>query len=487
MAHRNINGKLSSSMPKLKINKKLEPLFNAKQQIIVLVGGRGSGKSLGVGDFLTFKMETEGADILCLREFQGSIADSVHRVFEGSVKDRLGLEGWDIQRDAVIAPNGARTRYIGANRNPDSMQSAQGYKYSWFEEAHRASQESIDKLLPTVLRNPGAKCIFTANPQSSEDAFSKRFITPYLEHLERDGRYEDDLHLIITVNWKDNPWWNKEQENLRQWDYENLDRSKYDWIWEGKFNDSIENSLIKPEWFDAAIDACKTIGIKPTGARVTSFDPSDEGEDAKGYASRIGIHYDDVGEIDIKDGNDACDEACLIARRNQSDLFVFDGDGMGAMLRRQIAENFEGTKVDTRMYRGSNSVENPDAIYEGAWSEGQKTNKDMFYNKRAQYYVKLALRFYNTYRAVIKNEYVDPDELISIDGSLPLIQKLRAEICRIPRKSNATGKIQLMPKQEMKSKHGIASPNMADCLAMAQESPKIKLETETIEFDSLWG
>ena len=474
-------------MPKLKINKALEPLFNAKQQIIVLYGGRGSGKSIGVGDFLTFKMATEGADVLCLREFQGSISDSVHRVFEGAVKERLKLDGWDVQQNTIIAPNGAKTRYIGANRNPDSMQSAQNFKYSWFEEAHRASQDSIDKLLPTVLRNPGAKCIFTANPQSSEDAFSKRFLTPYMNQLEKTGIYQDDMHLIIRVNWRDNPWWNEEQENLRKWDYENLDRSKYDWIWEGMFNDSVENALIKPEWFDAAIDACEKLGIKPTGARVTSFDPSDEGEDAKGYASRLGIHYDDVGEIDIKDGNDACDEACRLARQAQTDLFVFDGDGMGAMLRRQINDNFAGTKSDVRMYRGSNAVENPDAVYEGAWSEGQKTNKDMFYNKRAQYYVKLALRFYNTYRAVVKKEYIDPDELISIDGSLPLLAKLRAEVCRIPRKSNATGKIQLMPKQEMKKRYGIESPNMADCLAMAQEMPESLAEPIKIEFDSMWN
>lgn len=473
-------------MPKLKINKALEKLFTAKQQIIVLYGGRGSGKSIGVGDFLTFKMATEAADILCLREFQGSINDSVHRVFESSVRNRLQLQGWDVQQNTVIAPNGAQTKYIGANRNPDSMQSAQGYKYSWFEEAHRASQDSIDKLLPTVLRNIGAKCIFTANPQSSEDPFSKRFINPHFKELEEHGIYEDEMHLIIKVNWRDNPWWNQEQENLRMWDYENIERSKYDWIWEGMFNDSVENSLIKAEWFDAAIDACEKLGIEPTGARVTAFDPADTGEDAKGYASRIGIHFDDVGEIPIIDGNEACDEACLIARRKNTDLFVWDGDGMGALLKGPIKKQFDGIKCELRMYKGSNAVDNPESVYEGAWSEGQKTNKQMFYNKRAQYYTKLALRFYNTYEAVVKKKYIDPDQLISINGSIDKLQKLRAEVCRIPRKDNGTGKIQLMPKGEMKARYGIASPNMADCLAMAQETPEPAIKVDNINFDSFF-
>ncbi len=465
-------------MPTLKINKALEKLFTAKQQIIAIVGGRGSGKSIGVGDFLTFKMATEKADIYCLREFQDSVSDSVHRVFEDSIKKRLKLSGWDIQKNTVIAPNGARTVYKGANRNPDSMQSAQGFGYSWFEEAHRASQDSIDKLLPTILRNPGAKCIFTANPQSSADPFSQRFIVPYLSELEANGIYEDDLHLIMVVNWRDNPWWNEEQENLRQWDYENLSRSKYDWIWEGKFNDGVENAIIKPEWFDAAVDACEKLNIKPTGVRVTSFDPADEGEDAKGYASRYGIHFDQYGELNAKDANEACDQALDIALENRTDLFVWDGDGLGAVLRRQVDKAFDGKPVEGRMYKGSNAPDNPESMFSG--EKDSKKNRDMFYNKRAQYYTLLSERFRKTYLAVEKKQYIDPDELISIDSNNELLGKLRAELCGIPRIPNGVGKVQLMRKADMKKKLNRDSPNMADCLAMAMEIPQV---TETVDIN----
>ena len=477
-------------MPTLQVNKKLEKLFTATQQIIVIIGGRGSGKSIGVGDILTFKMATEDADIYCLREFQDSVTDSVHRVFEDSIKKRLKLSGWDIQKNTVISPDGAKTTYKGANRNPDSMQSAQGYKYSWFEEAHRASQDSIDKLLPTILRNPGAKCIFTANPQSSADPFSQRFITPYLSELEANGIYEDNMHLIIVANWRDNPWWNDEQEQLRQWDYKNLTRSRYDWVWEGKFNDTIEDAIIQPEWFDAAVDSHIVLGINPTGAVVTTFDPADEGGDSKGYASRKGILYTDVDEIVAKDGNEACDKATTKAIEANSDLFVWDGDGMGALLRRQIKESFDGIKCELRMYRGSNAVEDKKSTYEGLGSLGSKdkpkNNMDMFYNKRAQYYMKLAHRFHNTYRAVVKKEYVDPDTIISISSDIKMLQKLRAEVCRIPRKQNGTGKIQLMSKDEMKNKLKIKSPGMADCLAMGEEIPDLSRESAPIEFESLW-
>ena len=142
------------------------------------------------------------------------------------------------------------------------------------------------------------------------------------------------------------------------------------------------------------------------------------------------------------------------------------------------------------MYRGSNAVEDKKATYEGLGSLGSKdkpkNNADMFYNKRAQYYMKLAHRFHNTYRAVVKKEYVDPDTIISISSDIKMLQKLRAEVCRIPRKQNGTGKIQLMSKDEMKNKLKIKSPGMADCLAMGEEIPDLSRESAPIEFESLW-
>ena len=461
----------------LKINKHLLPFLSKPQPIKVAFGGRGSGKSIGLGDIATFRMETEGADIYCLREFQDSVNDSVHRVITDSVEKRLKLKGWDIQRNTIIAPNGAKTTYKGANRNPDSMQSAQGYKYSWFEEAHRASQESLDKLLPTILRNPGAQCWFSANPQSSADPFSQRFIVPYLDAIRDKGYYEDDIHYIVKVNWRNNPWWNDEQEKLRAWDYEHMPRAKYDWIWEGEFNDGTDNAIVQPEWFDSAVNAHEKLGIDPTGARITSFDPADEGEDAKAYASRKGILFDDYGEIEAIDGNVACDEAIRLAIHNRSDLFVWDGDGMGALLRRQVDQGFNGINIQTRMYKGSNSVDNPDSLFDGG-----KKNKDTFYNKRAQYYILLAERFRKTHMAVEHGKYMDPDELVSIQKN-DYTQKLRAEVCGIPKIPNLTGKIQLMSKKDMKKQLQRPSPNMADCLAMALETPETDLEDTAITFE----
>lgn len=473
----------------LRVNAKLLPFLTRPQPIKVVIGGRGSGKSLGIGDMLTMEMDANGYDIYCLREFQDSVIDSVHKVFESSINERLKLDGWDIQRSTVIAPNGARTTYKGANRNPDAMQSAQGYLRSWFEEAHRASQDSLDKLLPTILRNPGAQCWFSANPQSSADPFSKRFIVPYLKELTKKGYYEDDLHYIVVVNWRDNPWWNEEQEQLRAWDYENLPRAKYDWIWEGKFNDSVPNAIISAEWFDAAIDAHLKLGFKPLGAKVVAHDPADEGDDPKGLVYRHGSVVLDAQEQSFGDVNDGCDWATAYAIENDADHYVWDCDGLGVSLRRQTLESIAGKKIEHRMFKGSEGVDNPGDIYQPIDSHPNtkaKSNKHTFKNKRAQYYWYMRDRFYNTYRAVEKKEYVDPNDMISISSDIEYLSELRAEVCRIPRKDTGNGLIQILSKVDMKKKpYEIESPNMADSLMMSLASQDSK-KFVNIEFDSFY-
>ncbi len=476
-------------MPHLKVNKSLERIFFAPQQIIVVVGGRGSGKSIGIGDILTYKMDTERADIYCLREFMKSMTDSVHRVFEGSINNRLKLTGWDVQETKILAPNGARTVYQGANRNPDAMQSAQDFKYSWYEEAQKASQSSIDKLLPTILRNKGAKCIFTGNPQSSGDPFSQRFIVPYLDDLNTKGYYEDELHLIIKVNWRDNPWWNKEQETLRKWDEANLSRAKYLWIWEGEFNDEVEDSIIKAEWFDAAKDAHKLphleAAFKPHGAKIIAHDPSDLGKDSKGLVTRHGSIITSVKESKTGDVSDGCDWATGEAINQGVDWFVWDGDGMGTGLKGQISKSFAGKPIKYHMFRGSLSgsgQDNAGKIYmpsDGDEDTKPKLYQETFKNNRSQYYMELSRRFENTYKCVVKGEYIDPDEMISIDTQgVENIVKLRSEVCRIPLKKNSGGLKQIMSKDDM-AKLKIDSPNLADSLMMVTFQPPIKKKATT--------
>lgn len=468
-------------MGKVQINRKFLPLLEKHKPIKVAYGGRSSGKSIFFGDIFLLKMETEVADIYCLREFQETVLDSVHRVFKQRIND-LGLEGWDVSESRVSAPNKAYTVYKGASRNPDNIQSAQKFKYSWFEEAHKISQETIDRLLPTIIRNPGAECWFSGNPLRSGDPFSQRFIMPYLNQLNRDGFYEDDLHMIVKVNWRDNPWWSEEQELLRKWDFENLPRAKYDWIWEGAFYDYVEDTLIMPEWFDACVDAHKKLGFEPVGIRIASHDPSDLGSDPKGYAFRHGSVVLDVRQMTTGDVNEGCDWATGLAIQQNADAFTWDADGLGLTLKRQVSEAFEGHNRLIAQFKGSEKVDRPDAIYQpvGPAVQDQRKNKDCFKNKRAQYYADLRDRMHRTYEAVELKKYHDPDKLISFSGEIKELAQLRTEVCTMPIKPNKSGLLELFTKDAMKSKFKFQSPNLADSLMMLCRVPKSPIDISSI-------
>jgi phage terminase large subunit len=480
----------------LRITDRIAKLLSKPKRIKIAVGGRGSSKSLGVGDIMLMFAD-HGERICCTREFQNSIDDSVHESLKQEI-DRLGIEGFDVQNNNIYSSSGGEIFYKGLARNITSLKSLAGVKRLWIEEGESVSERSLKVLTPSIRSSAKdnsedsdpPEIWITMNRNSREDAIAKKYLSRAESELERCGYYEDDLIMVVEVNYQDNPWFPPELEQERLDDKENLSEDEYDHIWNGHYNETVDNAIIKKAWFDAAIDSHIKLGIKPQGATIFSHDPADEGGDSKAYACRTGILYKDVGEIVAKDGNEACDAATSKAIQSNADLFVWDGDGMGALLRRQVSDSFKGIKCQLRMYKGSNEVENKKAIYDGIGSLGSKdkpkTNGETFYNKRSQYYMKLAQRFYNTYRAVEKKEYIDPDDLISISSDIELIDKLRSEVCRIPRKHNGAGKIQLMSKKEMKDKYDIDSPGMADCLAMGEELPDIEDQEVTDNFESFF-
>jgi phage terminase large subunit len=474
-------------MPTIQLPSKFKPVLSSKKRFIVIIGGRGSSKSESVGRFLTMKVQTEAADILCGREFQSSIDDSVHKLLKTLIQNTLKVNGFNCMEQKIDCLTGGGFRFKGFARNSSAVKSAQGFKYSWIEEAQTLSKESIQDLTPTI-RAAGSQLFFTANPKSSGDPFSKRFIVPYLKELTRDGFYEDDLHLIIVMNWRDNPW-HGELESERVWDKENLPRAEYDHIWEGAFSDHVENSIIPAEWFDAAIDAHVKLGFVPRGTKVVSHDPSDKGPDDKGLCYRHGAVILDVQEMSGLDVNEGCDWALDYAIDVQADVYIWDCDGLGASLRRQTLEAIKGKKMEHVEFKGSKGVDDPKQTYQKVDSHSNakaKSNEETFKNRRAQYYWMLRDRFYNTYQAVVLEKYIDPDEMISLSSEISNMAALRAEVCRIPTRPNGAGLIQIMSKEEM-ARNKIASPNMADSLMMSLATPPLNKADIELHFASVYG
>ncbi|WP_444897908.1 phage terminase large subunit [Microbulbifer sp. SSSA005] len=443
---------------------RLREIFTTDKRTIVLVGGRGSAKSFTAAKLIA-KRVAQGQRWLCAREFQNSIDDSVHALMKAQV-DELDLPGLRYDATRVYGPEAGGAFYRGLARNLESLKSTFNLNGVWVEEARTMSQASIDILGPTV-REEGSQLLFTLNRGSSNDPFSKHYLAPYEKHLARDKRYEDDDILIIDINYDDNPFFPNVLEKDRLRDKEKLPRAKYEHIWLGAYEDSVENAIIEADWFDACVDAHKKLGFGPVGQERIAYDPADSG-DAKAVAYMHGSILLDAQNTEAGDLDSATDWALSFTNDHKPDAFLWDVVGVGAGLKKQVTDALEGKKIEVEGFNGAATPVDPDSIYkpEDGEIKEPKTNRETFANRRAQFYWMLRDRMFKTFLAVEKGKYINPDELISINSEIKELAQLRSEVCRLPRKYVAGGKIQLYSKQEMKSKFQIDSPNMADALMM---------------------
>ncbi len=484
---------------------KLHPIFTKPKRIKIIVGGRGSTKSTGIADYAAATM-ANGYLWCCARETQNSIAESVHRTILDEI-DRLGIEGFTDTKTSIEHSSGGRAFYTGLSRNITSLKSTlSGIDVLWVEEGEDVSENTLRVLTASVRLSAKdtermiagedvkfPEIIITMNRGSRTGAVAKKWLERAEKELARCGYYEDDTIMVVEMNHTDMPreWFEMSGlESERLDDLDKMTQADYDHKWGGEYMDTVESAIIKPEWFDAAIDAHLKPNLEgaftPHGVIKAAHDPFDDGNDAGGFATMHGsiitsVKSKDKGEID-----EVCDWATGEARKANADWFIWDGDGMGTGLKRQVELAFNGTTTKFHMFRGSLSGKGQDnagkqfmpSEYDQnkAQETKLKTYAETFKNNRAQYYVRLADRFYNTYRCVVKGAYIDPEDMISLNShGIENIISLRSQLCRIPRKPNGTGLEQIMNKQEMKL-NGIESPNEGDAVMMLMFMPTQKQE-----------
>ncbi len=473
----------------------LEPIILKKKKIKGLYGGRAGTKSIAVMDAINSDTANSGCKTFVLRKTMKSLKNSIYAGMAGRIK-KLSLSGfiptpsqWEIRH-----PESGGLISFGGMANIDDIKSSFEYKRILLEEAHGTTQQMLDTLGPTLRGVPDCEMWLVWNPQSANDAMSKEFIVPFQKELDSNGYYEDEHHLIIKVGYQDNPWFENDgslceelQKDKNKVAAGRMSKARFNHIWNGAFNDDVENSIIEADWFDACVDAHLKLGddtgsqfIK--GATVVTHDPSDVGDDAKGYACRNGVVFTRVCEIDAENANRAADAACGMAIQDGADSFGWDCDGMGALLRDQVSASFKGKNIRSFMFKGSEGVHMPNAVFQPSADYGfrdQKTNQEALANKRAQNYIALAERMRKTWEAVTQGKYYNPDELISFSSDIDELQKLRSELAKLPTKINAQGKILLYSKDEMRkgikitartgetNEMAIPSPNLADCVMMS--------------------
>lgn len=188
-------------------------------------GGRGSAKSMSFATALVLKGAQKRLKILCTREIQGSIKESVKAEIEDAI-ERCGLSAfYDILETEIRGRNGTEFVFVGLRRhNANAVKSMKGVDIAWVEEASAVSQSSIDTLDPTI-RKPGSEIWFTWNPDEPTDPVDNIFRNAVLPPGT----------IVRQVNYDDNPWFG-ETPLLAKMEYDRgRDPDKYKHIWLGEY------------------------------------------------------------------------------------------------------------------------------------------------------------------------------------------------------------------------------------------------------------
>ncbi len=196
-------------------------------------GGRGSGKSHFFAESLIEDSQAEpgesggeGLRSVCIREIQKDLAQSSKALIEAKLSS-LGLteaDGFRVFREQISTPGDGIIIFKGMNDyTADSIKSLEGFKRGWWEEAHGATQNSINLYRPT-MRAAGSQMWWSWNPRRKLDPVDQMFR----------GEEKPTGAVVVRANWRDNPWFTKELEQERL-DCLRMQPDQYDHIWEGGY------------------------------------------------------------------------------------------------------------------------------------------------------------------------------------------------------------------------------------------------------------
>lgn len=202
----------------------MQVLFDRTLRYIILEGGRGGAKSWNVARaLLILGILYPGLRVLCAREIMKSIEHSVFQLLKDQI-ELLGLEAYyTCQANKILGPNGTLFLFAGLQTlNADNIKSYESIDICWVEEGQSVKQRSWQVLIPTI-RKEGSQIWVSMNPELDTDDTYVRFV----ENTPPNS-------VVVTTNWRDNPWFPNTLEQERRHAYNTLDRETYDHIWEGK-------------------------------------------------------------------------------------------------------------------------------------------------------------------------------------------------------------------------------------------------------------
>ena len=193
-------------------------------------GGRGSAKSESIGRRLLLDGIEEPRKIVCGREFQSSIKESVYDMLGDFVSTYKLDKFYNVLKTEIIAKNRTSFSFVGLRHSINSIKSMYDVDDFWGEEAQTFSENTLKILLPTI-RKPRSRLFFTMNPDLEEDASYQMLVVNPPPNT-----------LVLTVNHDQNPYFPDRLRALMEQD-KAKDYQRYLNVWEGHCRASVEGAI----------------------------------------------------------------------------------------------------------------------------------------------------------------------------------------------------------------------------------------------------
>lgn len=414
---------------------KLRFLFNEAElepwEYIILQGGRGGGKTETLGQFFVVNSFNDPAAILCIREVQNSIDDSVKKVIEEWIEVLEVQDYFYVTKTEILnKQTGARFIFRGMKGTTESssIKSLKGVKYVWYEEAQTATKASIDMLLPTI-RIDGRKFFFSMNPDTEAD------VVPTIV-----GAFSNCK--IVHINYFDNQYCPevliRQAEECKQ-----INPQEYDHIWLGKpIADGGRQTVITKELLYECINAHNDIG-HIDGFAYGGLDMA-AGElktnDKNAYSIVDGPVVRQSDEWRSGDLKAIAERVKDVGEAHEIARAYYDAVGVGGFAGKQLLAVNPDFIVEP--YMGHNKVRGAEkAFIKSRGKASRITNKMMFKNLKSQMWWNLRLRAENTLRIKRGFDNFRPEYYLSLDSSIENVDNLISEMSQATWAEDNSGRI----------------------------------------------
>jgi len=228
---------MSSKEPrkvKVALPDKLQFLFRPSRYKVAY-GGRGGTKSWGFARALVAYTASGKERILCAREFQNSIQESVHKLLCDQI-EMMGLsDRFSITQRAITSITGSEFIFAGIKTDPGKIKSTEGITKCWVEEAEKVSEDSWEKLIPTI-RAPGSEIWVSFNPDLNTDPTYKRFVVNPPPNA-----------VVVKIGYEDNPWFPEELKAERDY-LASVDPEAYAHVWGGACREHAAAQILRGKY-----------------------------------------------------------------------------------------------------------------------------------------------------------------------------------------------------------------------------------------------